>query len=132
MSKIIIVIGLLVTALILFGLFVVVFPDPINSERYLEIDDISMPHRIILKPNKNQGGIHSLSLELNGKSDGKIKIIKAHSNTSFDIVDTVQNKIELNYSGDWYTDSCLLFFENINAKKGAIEIKYRFYGSNNL
>ena len=118
--------------LIILGLFLMVFPDLINSERIFEINDIRNSKRIVLKPNNNQGGIHSLSLMISGKSDGKIIISKAYSDSSIDFIDTVESRIDLNYSGDWYSDSCILFFENINAKKTKLKICFRFYGMNNL
>ena len=123
---------LLILIIIFGGLFLCIFPDPINSYREVTINRFDKNLDLYFLKRPRQGSIHGLSLEVSGHIAGKVLFIKAYSKNSYDITDTLTNDINLSYGGDWYQDTCYILLRPLTCKTGDIKIKYRFYGTNNL
>ncbi len=122
---------LIVICILIGGLFYMVFPDPINTERFKVIKNIDHPETIELSKNKNQGYIHGLRLLITGKLDGKAIIKQGFSDSSFYRIDTIDNAVNLNYGGDWYQDNCLIIYKPLSVKTGELKLTYKFFGTNN-
>ena len=72
---------------------------------------------------------HSMDLRIKGKLNGKAIIGYGWSDTTIYQSDTVENGFEKLFGGDWYSDSCFVFYKPITATSGEIEIQCEIYSS---
>jgi len=114
------------------GLFLIIFPDPINNNRTIRIQRLDKRQKVILVKNKNQGNIYGLSLEVVGKIDGKAIMQKGKTCNIIYQKDTIEQKIKLSLGGDWYQDTCYLIYQPLTSKSGVLNINYKFFGTNNF
>ncbi len=124
---------LLIIFLLVFfgGLFLLIFPDPVNTSQQFTITQVDKGAILYLIKNPKQGSIHALSIQIQGNLDGKAIITKAYSKNSLEISDTISNKVDLNMSGDWYQDTCYILYRPLTCKTGELKINYKFFGMNN-
>jgi len=123
---------LLILTIIFGGLFLCIFPDPINLIRHTDIALQDKEIRLPLIKNPRQGEIVGLYLQIDGHLDGKAILIQTYSKNSFAISDTISGDVQLNLGGDWYQDTCYIIYKPLTSKSGQLNIKYKFKGMNNF
>ncbi len=79
---------------------------------------------IVLGKEYLQGNIYHLDLEFSGNLPDTIVLLHPNSNEKF--YSTVLSEKTKNYSGDWYSDSCIVSIKNVHELR-EIKIKYKFY-----
>ena len=97
------------------------------TNRTYEVKDISKQETIILHKIKTQEHVHGFSLNITGHINGKAKIVLYHDTDIYKSA-TISNKVNLEWGGDWYTDTLKIEYEPIDVKDSELSLEYNFKG----
>jgi len=97
-----------------------------SDNQQTKLLDLSSDTSLVIRKNEQQGSIWGIDLKITTACDDTITVVQ----TNFDNV-AYTHKLaggnDLNYSTDWYSDSCLIIFEGVQATITGLEIEYEFF-----
>lgn len=98
----------------------------LTNDKQTLTTNISSDTTLILKKNMNQGNIWGIDLKIIGNLHDTITLIHtngdnvAYRHKLIGGIDTI-------YHSDWYSDSCLIKFENVKEPIKDLQIDYEFF-----
>lgn len=96
-----------------------------NDSQYLRTNIVS-DTTLILKKTTKQGNIWGIDIKLNGDFNDTVTLIHTNGeNVAYR--HKLIGGIDTLYHTDWYSDSCLVKFENINEPIKDLRIDYEFF-----
>ncbi|MDP2939366.1 MAG: hypothetical protein Q8O13_04700 [Candidatus Omnitrophota bacterium] len=118
----------IVIASILMGIFVFLDIFFILRGKTIHISNVAQKKVITLSSGMQYpDGIHIL---ITGNIDGMASIYKLYNEKKENIRYKVEKgKVHLCLTSEWYEDECVIIYEPVDVKSGALQIRYRF--SNN-
>ena len=123
--------GLLFSGCILlmvaWALYIFLFTPPAITQS-IKMNDASKPFSLTLNAPSGKETVSSLDLKIEGKIDGKAVFYLSNQDSSFIKQYSSDNTdIQINYSGDWYTNSFDLKYIPSDSTDGNLSIIYTFY-----
>ncbi len=119
---------LLVTPLIAVGLFIFMGTRVFSpQESTILLQDISQKQIIKLTQVQQKKSVYKISIVISGQIDGTAEIQLADRGNKMGSPHTIKGKVDLDLSGDWYENTCLLLYEPSQVTSGTLKIKYKFH-----
>ena len=87
--------------------------------------DITSDTMLKLKKKAKQGNVWGIDLKIKGNFTDTVKLIQSNGKNviyKHQLIGEYHSK----YRIDWYSDSCIISFENVNKPVKNIEIEYEF------
>lgn len=109
----------------------IIFLIILNSCNRLNFNDklnvnIHSDTTLVLSKESNQDFIHAFKFTISGNIEEEITVIKTNGyNVAYKY--ELIGSVDTSFSGDWYSDTCLIKFENISKAIKDLEIEYVFY-----
>ncbi len=128
LRRVILVLGLLIIGTVGYLVAFYIAPTSLN----LRTIDISVHDSVKteLKKYDHQEHIHSIDFEVTGEISGTAELrIGATDTTVYQTYEIEEGHVNVNYSGDWYSDKIFVAYRPTGLKEGHLKIHYRFYGS---
>ncbi|NOU62331.1 hypothetical protein [Marinifilum caeruleilacunae] len=115
------------TRIIIASIFLLVFTScNMTSDTQNLRADIQADTILILKKISKQGNIWGIDIKINGDFDDTITLIHTNGkNVAYHY--KLIGGIDTTYHTDWYSDSCLVKFENIKEPIKDLQIEYEFF-----
>ncbi len=89
------------------------------------VSDVTKAEIISLSKHSAQGNIHNLIIIAEGSINEKATISLTLNNGLCKIAN-ISEKIDFQWTGDWYSDTAEIHCQPISATSGKIKLKYRF------
>jgi hypothetical protein len=105
--------------ILLSGLLFCVFG--CNTQTY-EVQDVTKETKIILKKKKSQGFVHFIKISATGKIDGAAELVLGENASG----ENISGEVDYQHSGDWYSDTCVIYYKPSSVKGGKLIFNYKF------
>jgi hypothetical protein len=94
-------------------------------DQRLEVTDLKKAHVLILQKKPNQKHVYSMGIHCYGKLEGEAQLVFMLNGTPYK-TERMKGKVNIDWGGDWYSDSMELRYQPSSITSGQLVIEYTF------
>ncbi|MEI6060119.1 MAG: hypothetical protein WCR72_05390 [Bacteroidota bacterium] len=87
----------------------------------------SKPGSFEIRADKNAKVVYSMELVMSGKINGTGILCVERTDSTCLRADTISDKFNVIYHGDWYSDNCIVRYKPITSTKGELIMDYKIF-----
>lgn len=98
-----------------------------TGTRTFDISDITKSETIILEKDPGQGTIYSLTVNGEGRIEGKAEIALILNGDPYK-TERLSGTVDFQWGGDWYSDQAEIRYSPKSTTGGSLRLRYKFNG----